>query len=275
MGTTLTGNPANITSPLSVNIASIADNGSGACRCTAATTHFFGNGDTVLVTGTGTALDGLRWVIAVISATVFDLVGSTYTATATGVARDLSFTPQVRVPSDGDPASAQLSGLISCQQALLDRTQYGKLVFQMAAPIVGAIGVSGIDWFAYTAYQPLSAGKDVPVLGLTGLEAGDIVEVIAAITMSTGNGIGNGYVRVEYEEGHSGNAFAIAGSEASIAQPTTSFSRGNASMIGTMVYGAGYANGALNMYLNGKVDSSGGGTFTTYEGNMIAKVWRT
>ena len=121
MSTVLTGNAAHVTTPLTATIVSIADNGSGAARLATAAPHLFGSSDSIQIAAgpiSGT------FVISVIDATHFDAVGSTFTVTATGVAVDLSITPQVLVPTDGDPLSAQISGLLSGFQAVLDRTQY-------------------------------------------------------------------------------------------------------------------------------------------------------
>jgi hypothetical protein len=120
-GTILTGNPSNITTSLSATITALANNGSGAVRATTSAPHLFGNGDTCLIfAGPITG----EWAITVIDSTHFDLVGSTFTSTATGTAIDLALTPQIQVPVDGDTQSAQLSGLVSGFQGVLDRTQY-------------------------------------------------------------------------------------------------------------------------------------------------------
>ena len=117
----LNGTPANVTTPITANVSAIANNGSGACRVQTSSPHFFGSGDSVAaVTQTVRG----RFQIVVIDATHFDLTGSTFAGTGIGTVTDLSLTPQVLVPTDGDPLSMQLSGLLSAQQAHLDRTQY-------------------------------------------------------------------------------------------------------------------------------------------------------
>ena len=120
-GMILTGTPSNITTALSATITDLANNGSGAVRATTSAPHLFGNGDTCLIfCGPITG----QHVITVIDATHFDVNGSTYTATATGTAVDISLTPQIQIPIDGDTFSAQLSGLVSAFQGLADRTQF-------------------------------------------------------------------------------------------------------------------------------------------------------
>ena len=121
MSITLTGNPANVTTPLVATITALSSDG-GLVKVATAAPHLFGTYDLVSIAGTGVA-DG-QWPITVIDSTHFDLVGSTYSSTATGTATNLSLTPQISVPTDGDTFSCQISGLLSSQQATLDRTQY-------------------------------------------------------------------------------------------------------------------------------------------------------
>src|SRR5580698_4334068 len=129
MSDVLTGSASNVTTPLVARIIALANNGSGAIRATTVAPHLFGSGDSVAVavTSSGTPVVVGTFTIAVIDSTHFDLVGSTYTATGVGNASDLSLTPQIQVPTDGDTFSAQLSGLLSAFQGLMDRTQYVNL----------------------------------------------------------------------------------------------------------------------------------------------------
>lgn len=125
MSAVLTGSASNVTTPLVASVVSLANNGSGAIRVQTSLPHLFGNGDTAAMI-CGPSLQG-QFVITVIDSTHFDLVGSTFTSTATGSATDLSLTPQIQCPSDGDAFSAQLSGLLSAYQGTLDRTQFLQL----------------------------------------------------------------------------------------------------------------------------------------------------
>jgi hypothetical protein len=121
MSIVLNGNLANVTTPLTATVTGLANNGSGLVRVATSAPHLFGPTDTVSLRTTSTSG---TFTIAVIDGTHFDLVGSTYTATGTGLAIDLSLTPQVLVPTDGDTFSQQLSGALSSIQAILDRDQY-------------------------------------------------------------------------------------------------------------------------------------------------------
>jgi len=107
MSDVLTGSASNVTTPLVARIIALANNGSGAIRATTVAPHLFGSGDSVAVavTSSGTPVVVGTFTIAVIDSTHFDLVGSTYTATGVGNASDLSLTPQIQVPTDGDTFS--------------------------------------------------------------------------------------------------------------------------------------------------------------------------
>ncbi len=126
MSVNLTGDSSIITTPLVATVTSLANNGSGAIRVTTSAPHFFGQdpgraGDTVQIV-TGVVVGS--FAITVIDATHFDLIGSTFTSTSTGIATDQALTPSAQCPTDGDTFSAQLSGLLSSQQLILSRTQY-------------------------------------------------------------------------------------------------------------------------------------------------------
>jgi len=121
MSKILSGSPSHLTTPLAATITALANNGSGAIRATTSTPHYFSTTDRVLIT---TPILLGTFAIVVINATQFDLVGSTFTATSTGTATDQSLTPAILVPTDGDSFSAQISGLLSAFQGVLDRTQW-------------------------------------------------------------------------------------------------------------------------------------------------------
>lgn len=121
MSLVIAGDPHNITTPLSRTVTALTNNGSGAIRVTTSTSHLFGNGDFVRMQ-TATVLKSDYFYIAVIDSTHFDLIGSAFTSTDTGTAVDLSLTPQIQVPTDGDTASLQLSGMLSALKGTIDRT---------------------------------------------------------------------------------------------------------------------------------------------------------
>lgn len=163
MSTVLTGNPANVTTPLSVTVTALADNGSGKIRVTTSSPHHFGSSDTVLtVAGSTDVLD----TILVIDSTHYDYPTHAFHGNDSGRAVDLSLTPQVLVPTDGDALSAQLSGLLSSMQAVLDRTQYlnKQIVAQSQAPTPGFlpyygtsdIGVNLLASFQCVAFDPIT-----------------------------------------------------------------------------------------------------------------------
>lgn len=165
MPLTITGNPGNVTTPLSASITAFANNGSGAIRATTAAPHLFGSNDRVRIAVSLFA--PAVFSITVIDATHFDLVGSTYSATSTGVATDLSLTPQIQFPTDGDSFSQQLSGALSASQALCDRSQYlAEQISVSVAPIAPSIATPQIAWrsaFAQTSGQDNMAIAWTPI----------------------------------------------------------------------------------------------------------------
>jgi hypothetical protein len=121
-GLVLSGSAVNVTSPLASSVTGLANNGAGLVRVTTFAPHLYAQGDVVFI-NCGSTLTGL-FPINVITSNTFDLQGSTFTSTATGAATDMSLTPQIMCPVDGMPMSAQLSGLLSSLQGIMDRTQY-------------------------------------------------------------------------------------------------------------------------------------------------------
>jgi hypothetical protein len=121
MSDVMTGNAANVTTPLSATVTALSSGPGGVVQVTTASPHLFGSGDTVeVVTG---VISGIYGPITVIDANDFTLPGTTFSSTSTGTASNLSLTPQIQLPTDGDQASMQL-GLLSGLQAILDRTQH-------------------------------------------------------------------------------------------------------------------------------------------------------
>jgi hypothetical protein len=146
MSLIITGSQFNSTSPLQATVTALANNGAGAIRVTTSAPHLFGNGDMVEVFTSAPGLWAVGFVVAVVDATHFDLVGSTFATTATGFAKDLSLTPQVLVPTDGDSFSLQLSGMLSSQQAILDRTQYLASLIRAGVASTSALDCPARNW---------------------------------------------------------------------------------------------------------------------------------
>ena len=193
MSLILNGNPANVTTPLVATVTSLSNNGSGAVRVTTSAPHLFGNGDLVQVVAS--PILG-NFTIAVIGSNTFDLPGSVYTTTGTGTATDLSLTPQIQVPTDGDPASLQLSGMLSSLQALADRDQYlARLVQPNGYSMVlmgGPATTGGLGWPSWTSGTgPGGSWGAVPSssFGLPGLgfraNTGDLLVIDFSTTVVT------------------------------------------------------------------------------------------
>lgn len=216
MSTILTGNPANVTTPLVRNVSNVTNNGSGLFRVTTSAAHLFGDdggtqGDTVViasVTGTGgmTAAINGTWNIRVINSTNFDLLGSTFVGTYTsgGTATDTSLTPQIQVPSDGDQASMNAS-LLSALQGLLDRTQYvnqrvakgtlrliGLYSTGQATTLSGTI-FSGAGWKSTTSIVPGNAQNMITLPNNP--QIGDQIDVQfqTSVVLQAALGVGGDY----------------------------------------------------------------------------------
>jgi hypothetical protein len=224
MSTVLTGNSSNITTVLTATVTAMANNGAGAIRVTTSAPHLFGNNDLTYVSAGST--DGF-FNITVIDSTHFDLQGSTFSFTAVGKALDLSLTPQIQVPTDGDTFSAQLSGLLSAFQGILDRTQslqaqvtLNELVataftpnfFPSSAPfssgtasiVMSTYTATGWDWFTdkwLVGGQTISslvgvvqgAGDPAAWVSLNGASSG-ILGVVTDICRGAEIGVANRYV---------------------------------------------------------------------------------
>ena len=167
----LTGTPSNITTPL-VRTVTGAIGASGLIRLTTSINHLFGNGDTVLVVGVGGVPNASgQWTVSVVDATHIDLVGSMFAGSFTsgGTVTDISLTPQVQLPLDGEPASMQ--ALLVGFQALLDRTQY-------LNRLVATYRLVGIDTSTVTVIAP-DGGATSAVNAMTlssNPVAGDVIE---------------------------------------------------------------------------------------------------
>lgn len=124
MATEYSGNPANVSNNLTRTITNCANNGSGAIRVTTSVSHLFSPFDVVIVSGvTGTTEANGTWVISVIDATRFDLVGSSFTHSyvSGGSVSDRSLTPAGTFPSDGEAGTVE--SILAALQLLFDRTQ--------------------------------------------------------------------------------------------------------------------------------------------------------
>jgi hypothetical protein len=121
MSDILNGNAANITSPLARTVTALTSGAGGVVRVTTSVPHLFGPSDRVYIS---TAVITGYFTINIIDSTHVDLQGTTYSSTATGTITDYSLTPQILVPTDGDTFSMQISGMLSCLQGLMDRTQW-------------------------------------------------------------------------------------------------------------------------------------------------------
>ena len=120
MAIVITGNPSDITTPLTSAVASLSSGVGGVVRVATVGPHLSATGDVVQIT---TPVISGTFSITVIDGTHYDLTGTTFTSTSTGNVSNCSLTPQIQFPTDGDTQSMQLSGLLSGLRALASRTQ--------------------------------------------------------------------------------------------------------------------------------------------------------
>lgn len=190
MSIILTGNAANVTTPLTATVSSLSNNGGGLIRVATSAAHLFGPNDRVLMAASPAT--GF-FNINVIDSTHFDLQGSTFTTTGTGTAIDVSLTPQIQVPTDGDTFSLQLSGMLSALQALCDRTQFlqtKNAAYRLVSITeFGAnIGTAATTWGSLTTTD--TSFHTIPAVGggvtlpwtVAGIEANDFIEILFTST---------------------------------------------------------------------------------------------
>lgn len=135
MPTNYSGNPSNVTTPLTATIIGAANNGAGLIRIQTSAAHLYATYDTVTISGVvGATQANGTWAITVIDGTHFDLVGSAFSSAyvSGGTASDQSLTPYFSTPNDGEPGT--VAGILASIQAIADRTQY--LAAKAAPPTV-------------------------------------------------------------------------------------------------------------------------------------------
>lgn len=222
MGTVLTGNAANILTPLTATVAGTSSGTGGNVRIQTSAPFVAGVGDDLTIGSVGgtTEANGQHAITAIIDSTHFEIgVTWVHAWTSGGTVTDESLSPPMLVPSDGDPASAQLSGLISSQQSILDRTQFlQKEIIRTVLPKFPASGyylftvtptlifTPGSGWGQVAAYSHTTAASTGPVEQISVVAAvGDVIEVSAVVNMSNSNvSLGATYVNLEYAENFPG-----------------------------------------------------------------------
>ena len=123
MSTIYTGNPANVTTPLTATVTGATN--VAPIVITTVANHLYATNDLVTVSGvTGNTAANGAWTIIVLSPTTFSLTGTTGNGAYAGggTCSDNSLTPQFTIPSDGD--AFNVSSVNVAMQAIADRTQY-------------------------------------------------------------------------------------------------------------------------------------------------------
>ncbi len=290
-----TGNPSNVTTSLVAAVSGTGPGAGGTVRITTSAPHLFGQGDRVQGSGVGgtTEANTLRF-ISVIDASHFDMIGTTFVNawTSGGIMTDTSLTPQIQLPTDGDPASAQLSGLLSSQVGILDRTQFlQKEVYDIqhglrllhvesfgttSSPAAPAQFFVAGNWGATSTYNTANAFQigqnSVPVL------PGDIIDLAFTSTaqlVDASASVFQGWTELMIQE-DSGPIIDLANAQAvhlfDFASAGSSLSP--VGMVGTHTMVSGTVG--LFVYVNGCSGASvGGGNFNLYGAwSLVYRHWR-
>lgn len=198
MSTRYSGDPTNITTPL-IRTITAAASAAGLIRLTTSVAHDFADNDRVYVYGVaGTTEANGYWTITVTGSTTFTLNGSTFTNayTSGGKALDLSLSPAIQFPSDGEDGTAE--SILAALESLCDRTQYLTLRAGFGVPDDGfdsldASQIGGGDPIATTsvAFSAVNSVDFVTIPANT-LKAGDWLDVtiqgtLALVTVATAN----------------------------------------------------------------------------------------
>jgi hypothetical protein len=198
------------------------------------------------------------------------------------------FHATITIAVDGDLESA--ASVSSPLEALIDNTQYlanrASGIICVAHGVFTAWGSVG-GWGTQTSYDDtISSGYPVSIGTLTGLLAGDVVEVTAACTQvydqTTLNGA-NLYLRLETAEGSATTTTALPGAVA-VFNPLAAIAGAPTVSCRTTLLGQyTIAGTGVTLYVNGKVDSALGAD-SQYSlilpgplnpGNTLAyRVWR-
>ncbi len=125
MPSNYSGNPANITTPLSRGIVSCASGAGGLVLVGTSTSHLFATYDSVSISGVlGTTEANTEAEITVIDSTHFLLQGVPFVNaySSGGTAEDISLTPYFQIPDDGEAGTVE--SIEAGLQMVADRTQY-------------------------------------------------------------------------------------------------------------------------------------------------------
>jgi hypothetical protein len=187
MSLNITGNQANITTPITATVTAIANGAGGVWLVTTSAPHLFGNGDSVdLLLSISSSPVFAQGFVTIIDSTHFSVAGTTFTATGTGTAIDTSLTPPILVPTDGDPFSLQLSGMLSALQCLADRTQY--LQYQLL-PLLAANRRLGVAlapvYFGGSALEMLGhTASGIPVQTVSSVSTSGTPSAVVTVAFS-------------------------------------------------------------------------------------------
>lgn len=136
MPSNYSGNPNNITTPLSASIVSCSSGSGGLVLVQTSGAHNFATYDYVSITGvTGTTEANVTDQITVVDASSFLLNSIPFVNpySSGGTAEDISLTPYFSVPNDGEQGT--VAQILASIQAIADRTQFLKVALRGALKV--------------------------------------------------------------------------------------------------------------------------------------------
>lgn len=169
MPNTISGNPANITTPLVRNVNGAVSAG-GLIKISTSVAHLFSTNDLVTLVGVGGVPNANgTFYITVVDSTHFTLNSSTFAGAYTtgGTVTDYALTPAFNVIADGENITSASLG--AAFQALADRTQYlatvGRaLASQITVPPLPILNISRVATTHWILGDDGSGSSDGPLL---------------------------------------------------------------------------------------------------------------
>lgn len=190
MSTNYTGNPANVTTPISATVTNCTSGTGAKVLVTTSAAHLFATHDWVHVSGVvGTTEANGVFQITVLGSTTFLLEGSAFVNAyvSGGTAQDISLTPYFQVPDNGEACT--VDSILAAVTMVADRTQW-----LQAHGLIGTLrtsqsgGTYGDQINAVTTGSTAWNDSNVLIQTFENCKAGDIIMVSGAAHMWIVNG---------------------------------------------------------------------------------------
>ena len=275
MSTIYTGVPGNVTTPLTATISGITGNTVSPIVFTTSSPHLFGNGDTVVVAGvTGNTAANGTFTITVTGANTFSVPGTGNGTASFGSATltDISLTPQITIPSDGDVDNS--ASVNVALQALADRTQFLYNQYKL-------INIQTTSWgTGHTLTMTVGVNQiqsETVLTSSVNTLLGDVIEV--ALSCDGGIGSTSGITNCRYQLGTTQNGTVVGTITGSIV--TIGWQGASSSVVNAPISLSGAVTitypGSLLIWLQGNLITGSGSdnALAAYTGlSCTIKQWR-